>query len=164
MANFMFIWDPATGRSGPLCIRVGSYTQDQAVGSRQLRVVPSFNMADPRVNAFSWTVNQVADWLRASKAPEEVVAAFAREDIDGSALRELSCEELKLLVPALTLGARLRLERQLSELRTFVDDAERHREVVDAGEYRFHIEDVNVKVRTRTGARTRRLTPNCRCR
>ncbi len=146
MPQYMFIWDPATGRASPLTVCLGSYTLEQSVGSRRSRTVPKFDLSDPRADAYSWTVQQVAVWLRSIKMPEQVVEAFVREDIDGPALSRLgAADELKILLPK--MGDRLRFEHHQHELDEFARDADRHRKSVAEGEYQFHFDDANVKVK-----------------
>lgn len=62
-----------------------------------------------------WSVGDVCDWLQA-QGFARYVASFARENIDGDVLLELTLEELKDELGVTSLGDRKRLFEAISSL------------------------------------------------
>ena len=70
----------------------------------------------PAFSASSWTVEETSQWLR-NNGFEEQIQAFADNDIDGSALLELTQEELKDDLKIGSLGKRKAIIREIEKLK-----------------------------------------------
>ncbi len=65
----------------------------------------------------SWSISQVANWLRNSRMPENIVNLFVKQEIDGQALETLTMKELKKEIGVKTLGRQKAIMRALDNLR-----------------------------------------------